>query len=181
MTNKLKPHDLLLMLLYAGNGNKSIEGVTRLTKLLFLLQNYLGKTNLSFEEFEYIPYKMGPFSDGVYASINFLENFKIPLIESESSRLSQKTLNPEEWQIFDDYLDDPNEINSNEFNKVFKLTTQGEAIAKYLWENELNQEQRGIFDTIRKDYGRLSLKDLLRFVYKEYPKYTVKSEIKHTL
>jgi len=180
--DKLKAHDILLLLLYAPSEDRiGVRGITRLVKLLFILQSRLEYTALEFEKFEYKPYKIGPFSDGVYSSIEFLQNFKIPLIKSSQSR-SKKTLNPEEWHLIDSYpLNELEEFNSDEYNSLFELTEEGTALAKYFWDNYLDDNQKRIFNEIKDKYGQLSLRNLLRIVYKDYPEFTTESEIKEVL
>lgn len=62
------PSDLLLVLLYApgrtGRLGEPIDGITRLQKLMFLLQNEKSLPRLltDAKQYMYSPYKMGPYS-----------------------------------------------------------------------------------------------------------------------
>ena len=63
--------DFLILLLYApgtdGQPGAPIEGITRFQKLMFLLQQDVGPSQLVKEaaSYDYEPYKMGPYSAGV--------------------------------------------------------------------------------------------------------------------
>ena len=72
--------DLLIVLLYvpgaSGQPGESIKGNTRLQKLVFLLNQ--GEVPeaivLAAREFVYAPYKMGPFSKGLYRDLDVLKS-----------------------------------------------------------------------------------------------------------
>lgn len=178
--------DLILLLLYSkgfsGKTNEPIQGITRLMKLLFLLDK-----EENFESpFSFQPYKMGPFSSEVYPELEFLQSFPkpdSPLINARISSTVDSSVNPEQMKLVDDIAilnDEDYLIAASEVNKEFSLTTIGEKIASELW-NVLDESDRNAIEKIKKQYGNLTLRNLLRHVYSEYPDMTVNSEIKDQL
>src|SRR3989344_6285597 len=78
MPSILEKSDMILLLLYGrgakGHFSEPIQGITRLMKLLFLLEKEAGIN----DGFSFVPYKMGPFSSEVYPELEFLRNFPLP-------------------------------------------------------------------------------------------------------
>lgn len=136
---------------------ESIRGVTRLQKLLFLVEketSFFGEYGEDLQ-FGFYAHKMGPFSENVYEELRFLK--QLQAIETEP--LSGKNSETE----FTD-------------KKLF-LTPKGEKIAielARLLESSYNEELESIVER----YNQMTLQDLLRYVYTEYPEYTTESEIR---
>src|SRR4051812_2131020 len=67
--------DLLLLLLASPSADKNIGlgGITRIQKLVFLLEKEQKLAPTS-EGFEFTPYKAGPYSPRIYDDLEFLEN-----------------------------------------------------------------------------------------------------------
>ncbi|WP_226041311.1 SocA family protein [Natrinema sp. DC36] len=135
----------------------SIQGVTKLQKLLFLVEE---ETEF-FEKygpelaFEFTAHKMGPFSKHVYEEIRFLQQLKA--IETEPMA---------------------GDSDGEEFtNKVFYITPKGEKIASQL-SNQLDAEYDEELRALVEKYNPMELRELLRYVYEEYPAFTTESEIK---
>jgi hypothetical protein len=176
--------DLILLLLYAkgasGKLSEPITGITRLMKLLFLLKKE-GKVD---DAFKFEPYKMGPFSSEVYPEIEFLKNYPTPdspLISTKSVDNNSEIYNPEQIKMIEDisfYEEEP--LSSKEINTEFNLTDLGKKIAVQLWDST-PAENRLEIENIKTKYSSMTLKDLLRYVYKTYPDMTTKSEIKDQL
>jgi hypothetical protein len=149
--------DVVFILFYFA---KRVRGVTKLQKLLFLVEQ---ETEF-FEEYEddvafnFAPYKMGPFSDEVYSELEFL--LQLSAIESEP-------------------MDKPagvGQADSALGNKEFQITSKGEKIAAQLVE-VLEPEYAEELEELVAEYNSMELKELLRYVYSEYPDYAVESEI----
>jgi len=146
---------VFLLFLYA----ETIEGVTKLQKLLFLIE----KETEFFQEYkedvalEFAPYKMGPFSEHVYEELEFL--LSLGAIESEP-------------------LDDevPEVVDSGLTGKLFTLTPKGKKIATEL-ESQLKSEYQTELQQVVDEYNPLPLPQLLEYVYTEYPDYAAESEI----
>ena len=138
---------------------ETIDGVTKLQKLLFLIEQ---ETEFfkAYEEdiaFEFAPYKMGPFSEYVYEELEFL----LSLTAIESDPLNSTT---------------PNIHNSEFAEKRFTITSKGEKIANEL-EGQLEPEYREELQVLVETYNQMSLSKLLEYVYQEYPAYAAESEI----
>lgn len=150
--------DVVFILFYFAD---SIRGVTKLQKLLFLIEQETEFFEAYQDEvaFNFAPYKMGPFSEHVYSEIEFL--LQIDAIESET-------------------MDSPgrfSKLDSPLGNKEFRITPKGEKIAAQLV-RLLEPEYEDELKELITDYNSMSLKDLLRYVYSTYPDYAMESEIK---
>lgn len=178
--------DLILLLLHSrgpsGKKNEPIYGITRLMKLLFLLYEEGSFRGL----FDFQAYKMGPFSSEVYPELEFLQSFPMPenpLVNTRADSKDASTFNPEELKLVDDMVifgEEDYLVAASENNKEFSLSSIGEKVADQLW-NEINPSIKEEIERIKKQYGGLTLKDLLRYIYEKYPNMTVKSEIKDQL
>lgn len=135
----------------------SIRGITKLQKLLFLVEketDFFEKYGDEFA-FEFNAHKMGPFSKHVYEEIRFLQQLKA--IETE----------PMEDVGDDDTLT----------NNVFHINPKGEKIAREL-SNQLESKYDDELRALVEKYNPMELRDLLRYVYEKYPSFTRESEIK---
>lgn len=156
--------DLLLSLLYArgstGKYSEPVTGITRLTKLLFLLKEEGGIDNA----FSFEPYKMGPFSSEVYSEIDFLENFPNPtkaLLTVERKK-GENTLNPEQIKYLEDMASkEESVLEEDDSNVIYKLSETGKKVAEQVWK-QLTEIQRGKIEEIKSRYGALPLRRLLR-------------------
>ena len=138
---------------------KKIRGVTKVQKLLFLIE----KETEFFDEykesiaFNFAPYKMGPFSEHVYEELEFL--LGLDAIEATS-------------------LDEPVRAHTDQDlgQKEFTITPKGEKIASQL-SSQLESKYDDEIADIVQSYNNKPLKDLLKYVYQEYPDYAANSEI----
>lgn len=148
----------LLMFYFAGD----VEGITRVQKLLFLLEeeSELGEEYNSIS-FDFDSYKYGPFSEQVYDEVELLLNMNaIEAVESDKD------------------FDWVREENDNEFaGKKFKLTEKGQKMCRELSEIAGKENSQDL-EALMNEYNTLSLKELLGYVYEQYPEYTTESEIK---
>lgn len=138
---------------------EEIQGVTKLQKLLFLIE----EETKFFEEYEddiafnFAPYKMGPFSEHVYEEVEFLRQMKA--IESKPLATESPSIDDVELQ-----------------EKRFIITAKGKKIAKQL-AGQLEPEYRTELSDLVEEYNSMTLRNLLEYVYTEYPAYAAKSEI----
>lgn len=139
-----------------------IEGVTRLQKLLFLLQEETEFKNIYENvEVEFKPYKYGPFSEQVYDELELLISMgAIEEVEAEGA----------------DCLRDENDSRGHS-NKRFVLTDRGRTIAQEV-NRQLEEDLESQFAEIIDEHVDMDLEDLLRYVYQQHEKYTTESEIK---
>ena len=153
-------NDLLLLLLYSkgksGSNNEPIVGITRLMKLLFLLNKEQNLNQFSFE-----PYKMGPFSGDVYPELDFLQNFpspEKPFVEVKNNNDSTSGVTPESLKMVDDAQESDAYLNLENVNKTFYLSDLGIKVADEIWKS-IGEENQSKIEKIKSQYGSLTLKE----------------------
>ena len=173
--------DLLILLLYAagksGQTNEPVEGVTRVQKLFFLLQQKEYAPDELAEvarKYEFEPYKMGPFTGQLQTELDELQSAGIVRME----RLKYWLRDDSDPQ---DGAAEAGSLQRRVESCRFSLTVDwGEQIAKDLWAG-LTPGQRQGLSKFKSFFNSLSLRQLLIFVYEKFPKYAVKSTIKDQL
>lgn len=139
---------LRLVGLVAGDDDW-VEGRTRVMKGLFLLDRNLKKHLDQETDFDFQPYKYGPFDKRVYKSLNLLENQG--LIEAQQTEDGG-------WK--------------------YRLTAEGLERWRADWK-DLSPRKKKLLKWLDRKHMRSSLPKLLSFVYNRYPDMTTKSEIDH--
>ena len=192
---QLDPEDIILLLLEANEtllGKHAVGGVTRLEKLLFLLQR---ETNIEKMDsfYEFTAHNYGPFSKEVYEALDFLEGFELIQVKERvhSSHyanvgeilLLQEIANVGEIRLLQEISEEgeaeevttDNAIGVTE--KLFTLTENGHKVAKKLRQTIEKRRPKDIeeLNGIIRRYGKLPLNQLIRYVYHKYPEMTVKS------
>jgi len=160
-------------------GKYAVGGVTRLEKLLFLLQR---ETNFEKMDsfYEFTAHNYGPFSKEVYEALDFLEGFE--LIQVKERIHSSYYTNVGEilllQAISEEDVSETTTINSEGVTeKLFLLTESGHKVAQKLRETIEKRRPKDIdgLKSIVRRYGKLPLNQLIRYVYRQYPEMTVKS------
>jgi uncharacterized protein YwgA len=159
-----------------GETDNGINGITRLQKLLFLLEKE-GRIEKIVGGYKFEAYKAGPYSPALYDDLEFLEN--LGFIKSETSGVATEEEAADIDFTFEELMDD-REIKTPDIydEKRFVLTEEGISKVKSLLNSS---EIKPVVDGIRKiksTYGNYSLDDLLYYVYTKYPEMTTESEIK---
>ena len=179
---QLDREDIILLLLEANEtllGKYAVGGVTRLEKLLFLLQR---ETNFEKMDsfYEFTAHNYGPFSKEVYEALDFLEGFE--LIQVKERVHSSYYTNVGEilllQAISEEEVSETTTINSEGVTeKLFLLTESGHKVAKKLRQTIEKRRPKDIeeLNGIIRRYGKLPLNQLIRYVYHKYPEMTVKS------
>ncbi len=184
----ISTRDLLLLLVNAWSqrGDGGLGGITRLQKLLFLLEREEG-LRATGNGFQFEPYKAGPYSSKLYDDLEFLENLGLLRSEvtAEATEPEAAEVEKEELDIdrlsFDDLVEDESAKRSDPDayeERRFGLTPEGK---KRVHDLVAKPEYKPVVDSIRKiksKYSSYSLNDLLYYVYTKYPDMTVESEIK---
>jgi hypothetical protein len=178
---------LLLGVEPSGKISEGLGGITRLQKLLFLLEQEEGLVP-SREGFEFAAYKAGPYSSKLYDDLEFLEN--LGLIEGEvAAEATEEEAAEVDLLEFDELMgesaDDSGGTPADGLaaadayeERRFKITKDGtERIENLIASGKYAPVIDGI-RRIKGKYGNHSLSDLLFYVYKKYPEMTVESEIK---
>ena len=178
--------ELMLVLLYSGTDlnyeqQKSVEikGITRLEKLIFLLtkeKEFLKGAERE-NDFNFFPYKMGPWTNEVYDEVDFLESLGL------LTKIDEDKITPADIAYIDELFNNAmldkyqkNAFISEKGTEVFKLTEEGKQKALIIWNKLSNDEKNNIIE-IKRKFNRMNLKQLLRYVYNNFPEYSTKSEI----
>jgi len=179
--------DLVLVLLYADAGQRNdptpVTGITRLEKLLFLLKLDEGflKDAPDTETFNFIPFRMGPWTQEVYDEVDFLESLGLLSKDSSEKRSAADAVHDDELfsnLVIDKYQKSAAE--SSEDAEVFRLTDAGKKKALMVW-NRLSEDEKSKLMRIKRQFNSMNLRQLLRYVYNKHPEYTTESEIKDYL
>ena len=188
MTTSISRRDLLLLLVGLRPQKSSEEGlggITRIQKLLFLLEKEHSLTPTT-EGFSFTAYKAGPYSPKVYDDLEFLENLGFLRREPVAEATDEETAEME--FTFEDLMG-PNEVmeggaeelgftrDSFEENKYYITDKGRKKVEEMLKRAEYTPFVEGIRKTKSK-YANYSLNDLLYHVYTRFPDMTTESEIK---
>lgn len=179
---QLDPEDIILLLLEANEkllGKHALSGVTRLEKLLFLLQKEGDFENIG-SFYEFTAHNFGPFSKEVYEALDFLEGFELIKVKdrvhsSYYANVGEVLLLQEISEGEVDGLTTGDAIGVTE--KMFTLTEDGHKVAQKLRQTIEQRRPKDIeeLNGIIRRYGKLPLNQLIRYVYRQYPEMTVKS------
>ncbi|MCU4716880.1 type II toxin-antitoxin system HicB family antitoxin [Halapricum hydrolyticum] len=138
---------LTLSLLYTRN-REAVEGATRFQKLVFLAQ----KEGKFADVFEFEPYKYGPYSSGLDATVRGLEARGLVKTETERNTYGKE-------------------------RTIYRLTTDGIArIREEIREKDLD-EVLDAAEGIKADYNDWGTERLLKYVYNKYEEYTTATEL----
>lgn len=169
--------DVLIALLYAkgasGNYNETVRGITRLVKMLFLLEKESEFSDLMKSTYSFDAYDYGPFAPEILGDIEALSIRGILQInkDKKGSKIESVDLNP---------LLDDDETPEDSGVKTYKLSEKGEKLGKAIFE-ALSEEEKNYLITFKAIYNQMNLSDLLGLVYRKYPETTKKSRIKNKM
>jgi uncharacterized protein YwgA len=175
--------DVLVLLLYAkgetGKVNEPIRGITRLEKLMYLLDRE-GEFHKYLSNYQFVAYDYGPFSSRLWDDIETLKDESLGLVEVQevSSSYFIETSDAEKAMEEESELKEKT-LGSDAKKKVeiYSLSERGEKVANQLF-NELSAEERSILENIKRRFNSMSLFELIRYVYLKYPESTVYSKIR---
>lgn len=144
----------LLLGLMAGVGG-TVQGSTRLVKLVFLLDKKAGTSNQF--PYEFRPHHFGPFDPEVLEDATALK--RLGLIE-----FSIKTYEPE---IGGDEEDEDDPEMDLKVRRDYHMTESGQALGDSILESLPSDLQKGISEL--GPFNQVQLRDLVEYVYQEYP------------
>lgn len=174
--------DLLILLLYSpgssGCFGEPVEGITRLQKLVFLLQMAPDLPRLidEAEAYSYDPYKLGPYSRTLGRDLEELEAAR--LVESE--RLDYWLTDDSDGSFGEPGAREPEGRRRVESYRFRLSENLGMKVGESLWKSLGNKERREL-ERFKKFFNALSLRQLLIFTYDRYPEYTSESTIREQL
>jgi len=138
---------LTLSLLYTRN-REAVKGATRFQKLVFLVQ----KEKRFADVFDFEPYKYGPYSSELAATVRGLEARGLVKTDTETNAYGQERV-------------------------VYTLTTEGiSRIREEMNERDLEEVFDAVED-IKTNYNDWGTERLLRYVYRKYGEYATDTDI----
>jgi len=170
---------LLLLLLWApakqGIIGESIQGVVRIMKLLFLMKMDAGLDKYVTDYYTFAPYKLGPFEKTVYDDLDALVARDI----IERKTVEENQLDPESRLPNELDMEEGIDFERAETNVIYSLTDTGKKYAQAYAKgtDQIDTAILAAVKDIKSTWASRPLIDLLRYIYKKYPKYTIKSEI----
>ncbi len=175
----------LLIAADPGAGRTGVDGITRLQKMLYLLEKSYNIKQYMETDYDFKPYRFGPYSKELYDDIEFLEN--LDLIKSTDSGEFELAQKEEEEAIYTEVdLSTQDMIEGDYQEHHFVLTENGkrklESIKTKLKKNGVPiDEVLGAINEVKAKYGAMPLAQLIHYVYRKYPESAVNSELRHLL
>jgi hypothetical protein len=168
----IETDDVIVLLLGASGGSDPpghLDGITRLEKLVFLLERETPVRSWVTETADFRSHKFGPFSAKIYKAVETLSAYHLledSALVSESEEDRWEAVNVLGADLEDPYT-----------TRTFQLTERGfryyAALIKLLPPDAEDTLMR-----FKERFATLSLRQLVRYVYERYPEFTDKSEIR---
>lgn len=146
-----------------------ISGITRLEKLIFLIENESSLDEIMSEKAEFSAYNFGPFSAAVYKAVDSLHGYE--LIEDSGSLTSNSEDSWEQVRVIGVDRSDPYATRD------FRLTAKGKRYYDALCQ-EVPSKYVEELTRLKEQFGSIPLRQLVRYVYQRYPEMTEKSIIR---
>ncbi|WP_314647070.1 hypothetical protein [uncultured Microbacterium sp.] len=166
--------DAVVLLLGAGSGGREqkaqIKGITRLEKLVFLLERETDAGKILTEDPQFKAYNFGPFSQKVYQAVDKLVAAGLL---TDSKRLSRSS--EDSWEAAS--LLGVDDVYTDFSTRDFELTDVGREYYGALTEELPNAVVRQAAE-LRNRFSGWRLRDLVRYVYERYDQFTEKSLIR---
>lgn len=176
MTNLIEIDDAIVLLLGAqvpGLPEDEIRGITRLEKLIFLLERETSSSEWLTQTADFEAYNFGPFSEKVYQAVDMLAAAQ--LIEDSYAEAPDAL---DTWEQRDKIgIGNGTDTRDPFTTRNFRLTDRGkryfEALSKEMPPKSLKE-----IVALKKSFAYLPLRQLIRYVYQEYEEFTTKSFIR---
>jgi hypothetical protein len=176
---QLDREDVILLILEANERllkKVALNGVTRLEKLLFLLDRETDFEGIA-DFFYFEPHHFGPFSKEVYEATEFLSSCE--LIEIREKSYSSLYETSDEAKLLSEIsdTDESGTERPNVTEKQFVLTDNGRKVARIMRDAVAKRRPADIeqLDRLVLRYANWPLNHLIRYVYRQHPDMTVKS------
>jgi hypothetical protein len=169
----LETDDAIILVLGAPGGKERqgyLEGVTRLEKLIFLLERETPARDWMTEKADFASYRFGPFSSKVYQAADTLAAAGL-IRDSATPARSEE----DDWESLAALVDQEDVLPYT--TRTFELTERGKKYYGALLD-ELPPDAEQVLQSFKTRFGRLPLRQLVRYVYERYPEFTNKSEIR---
>lgn len=162
--------ELMVLLLHATNrqGSSAVRGITRLQKLLFVIEQQLGSQSA------FYAYNFGPFNEEVNDAARALE------VAGFIRSAEPVSSGPPSFKEMMAAVSERATPKSGKENAVeFALSERGHDAAERLRNSSPRYEQLFTFvEAVKKEWDIPNLDDLVAHVYATYPKYAEKSVIR---
>ncbi len=171
-SRQLDKEDVLLLLLFSMSGEEakeSVASITRVEKMMYLLQEETEFSSKLQDRFEYKPWKFGPFSKGIYESLDLL--FSLDLLDIEVRELNY--IEYTERDVLTGMEEEEPVVE-----KIFSLTDRGRRVAEKLKSLILEKDWEE-FINLRRRFEEVPLTALIQYVYRKYPETTSESVLEH--
>jgi DNA-binding PadR family transcriptional regulator len=168
----LERDDVLLLLLLAlsKGGTSKVPSITRIEKLMFLLQEETGFSGKLRDKFDFRAWKFGPFSKEIYEDLDLLSTLE--LVDVEERDLANYMEFTEQDELIESERGEPI------IEKVFTLTDRGKRVAEKL-KSLISEKDWSEIESLRRRFETSSLTRLIQYVYYKYPETTEKSVLEH--
>ncbi|GAB2732950.1 hypothetical protein ACX801_03050 [Arthrobacter bambusae] len=178
MGNPIEIDDAIVLLLGSpasgGIPAGEIKGITRLEKMIFLLERETSSHKWLEQEADFEAYNFGPFSQKIYQAVDTLAAAE--LIEDSSSLTSDASDSWEQRELIGGNVG--NGAGGNPYTtRDFHLTERGWRYFEAL-KQELAPDSLKELSEFKKRFAYLPLRQLIRYVYSRYEQYTTKSLIR---
>jgi hypothetical protein len=168
----IETDDVVVLLLGAPGGEEPpghLDGVTRLEKLVFLVERETPVRSWVTEMADFRSHKFGPFSAKIYKAAEALAAYG--LLEDSARESDSEEDRWEAVNVLGAELEDPYTT------RTFQLTERGMRYYAALIEL-LPPDAEEVLRKFKERFATLSLRQLVRYVYERYPDFTDKSEIR---
>ncbi|YCH06354.1 hypothetical protein ACTAQJ_14655 [Arthrobacter sp. alpha11c] len=178
MGNPIEIDDAIVLLLgspsSSGMPAGEIKGITRLEKMIFLLERETSSDKWLEQKADFEPYNFGPFSQKIYQAVDTLAAAE--LIEDSSSLAPDASDSWEQRELIGG-AGGPG-IGGNPYTtRDFHLTERGWRYFNAL-KRELTKDSLQELAEFKSRFAPLPLRQLIRYVYSRYEQYTTKSVIR---
>lgn len=159
----------ILFLLYV-DGQAPISGAIRLQKMVFLLKNEYKISKRTFTSIKFTAHKFGMYSKEIQDDIIFLENMGL-ISAKNRDKFSF------DYLMGDEDITKPVEYSLTDKGIKFVEAVIAEA-SKSGEESKtkINEIVKTCGD-VKQKFNSADIRDILKYVYKKYPEYTINSEI----
>lgn len=169
--------DVVILLLGAPSDSPRlrdrIEGITRLEKMFFLLENERALGESVGIDAKFVAHNFGPFSAEIYKAVDILAAAELV---NDSAILSKS--DDDAWES-ENIIYNPEDVTDRYATRDISLTERGKRYYASLVA-DLPAETEARLQQFKTQFGRMPLRQLIRYVYQkpEYEKYLEKSTIK---
>ena len=181
---ELDCEDIILLIIEANErllGKNGLSGITRLEKLLFLLEKETEFEGIALL-FPFQAYNFGPFSIEVYEAIDFLEGCELITVSEKAYPSYYASAGEAKLvsEIEDTSIEDSDATKEQNLakEKIFRLTDNGRIVAKKLrlFLCQKSSKDSKDLDMIVLRFSPLPLNQLIRYVYRQYPDMATESK-----